>query len=275
MQILLGADPEVFVSMGGIPVSAHGMIPGTKKKPHPVEAGAVQVDGMALEFNIDPSATEEAFVHNLQTVFSKLESMIPEGHRLNVVPSVFFAPDHLKAQPKEALELGCDPDFNAYTGQTNERPDNQTTMRTAAGHVHIGWTKDAEPHSQMHFAMSRQLTRQLDFFLGIPSVLIDADKERRKMYGKAGAFRPKTYGCEYRVLSNFWLKSPDLMKWVFNTTQLAVSELLAGNELFDNSDVSPQDIIDPGMDTEANIHKLRKHNPEIWNKINTFQHLVG
>ena len=56
-QILVGCDPEVFVAKGGKFISAHGMIPGTKKAPHKVERGAVQVDGMALEFNIDPAAS--------------------------------------------------------------------------------------------------------------------------------------------------------------------------------------------------------------------------
>ena len=61
MQLLLGADPEAFVVLkdGGIPVSAHGLLPGTKDKPFPVEKGAVQVDGMAAEFNIEPAATED------------------------------------------------------------------------------------------------------------------------------------------------------------------------------------------------------------------------
>ena len=41
------------------------------------------------------------------------------------------------------------------------------------------------------------------------------------MYGKAGAFRPKPYGMEYRVLSNFWLTSDVHMGNVFHLVSRA------------------------------------------------------
>ena len=34
--------------------------------------------------------------------------------------SVHFDKDYMKTQPIEAIELGCDPDFNAYLKQENE-----------------------------------------------------------------------------------------------------------------------------------------------------------
>ncbi len=69
MEVLVGADPEVFVKdASGQNVSGHGMVPGTKKKPHPVRSGAGQVDGTALEFNIEPSKTEEEFVSRIRIV---------------------------------------------------------------------------------------------------------------------------------------------------------------------------------------------------------------
>ena len=54
----------------------------------------------------------------------------------------------------------------------------------------------------------------MDCFHGIISVLLDSSKSsarRKELYGKAGAHRPKDYGVEYRVLSNYWLKSPELV----------------------------------------------------------------
>lgn len=55
----IGADPEVFVGREGQFFSAHGLVPGNKRRPHKVDRGAVQVDGMALEFNIDPASSYE------------------------------------------------------------------------------------------------------------------------------------------------------------------------------------------------------------------------
>ena len=62
MDFLFGADPELFVKRDGEFKSGHGLIEGGKENPYPVERGAVQVDGMALEFNIDPAADEDNFV---------------------------------------------------------------------------------------------------------------------------------------------------------------------------------------------------------------------
>jgi hypothetical protein len=224
----IGADPEVFVvDAQGSPVSAYGMIPGTKEHPHPVPMGAVQVDGMALEFNIDPASTEDEFVLSVQTVMGHMESMIPEGHSLMVKPVSHFGKPYIEAQPIEAKVLGCEPDFNAYTGRANIPPDMDAPFRTAAGHIHIGW-RDGGEVDEEHIAVCEHLVKNLDFFLGIPSVVYDREKDRRILYGKAGAYRPKSYGVEYRVLSNFWLTSPERMRWVYRAVHRCWSQLSNG-----------------------------------------------
>lgn len=271
MEILLGADPEVFITKDGVPHSAHGLIPGTKKRPKKVKDGALQVDGMAGEFNINPAKTQAEFVHNTQSVLSQLAMQLPAGHAILIQPSVKFDKAHFEAQPQVAKMLGCDPDFNAYTRHANKAPDNNTTMRTAAGHVHVGWGKGFDIDSADHLAMCWDLVKQLDLFLGVPSVLLDKDgAERRRMYGKAGCFRPKPYGCEYRVLSNFWLKSPELMQWVFDQTMLAVKELMNGKKWFAGVEYDVVDVINGGWD----IKYFQKNHSEHWKKINTFEHLL-
>jgi hypothetical protein len=77
------------------------------------------------------------------------------------------------------------------------------------------------------------LVKQLDSYLGLPSLLFDRDTLRRKMYGQAGAFRPKPYGVEYRVLSNAWLLNENRMRFVFNQTTRAVNDLIAGVRVTD------------------------------------------
>lgn len=231
MTVLVGADPEIFVrNKKGQLRSAHGLIPGTKKEPYKVKNGAVQVDGMALEFNIDPADTKEAFIHNVGSVMRQLGDMVPD-YDLHVVPSVRFHWRHLAAQPKEALELGCEPDFNAYTEQETPKPNANTTLRTAAGHVHVGFCEDADPRDPEHFQRCVTLVKVMDAFLGVPSLNWDSDQKRRTLYGKAGAFRPKPYGVEYRTLSNAWLKRPELVGFVFDATQNAVNFLRSGERL--------------------------------------------
>lgn len=233
MQIKIGADPEVFMKKDGEYISAHGVIPGDKKNPHRVDKGAVQVDGMALEFNIDPAESEEEFCVNIETVMAQLVDMLPEGSAIDAIPTCHFGKEYIAEQPEEAKELGCDPDFNAYTGEQNDIPDVDLPFRTGAGHVHIGWTEGAEATGQEHMGMCQQLIRQLDYYLGVPSILFDRDTDRREMYGAAGAFRPKSYGVEYRVLSNAWLKRRELTAWVYRATCKAVEDLINGVDLFE------------------------------------------
>ena len=90
----------------------------------------------------------------------------------------------------------------------------------------------------------------MDFFLGLPSLAYDNDKLRREMYGKAGCYRPKPYGVEYRTLSNAWLKSEKLMRWVFRNTQEGMRRLVNGDALF-NKYGDIQAIINNSDKTEA------------------------
>lgn len=218
----IGADPEFFVKKYGKLQSAYGLVPGTKDHPYKVKKGAVQVDGMALEFNIDPASTHSQFEENMTTVMDSIISMIP-GYEIFVEPVADFGLAYIKSQPKEASELGCSPDFNAYTKQANPRPDADTPFRTASGHVHIGWTKEAvDIENEGHLEACRALTKALDLYLGVPSLFWDTDDRRRSLYGAAGAFRPKPYGMEYRVLSNKWITSPILRSLVYHNTMDAI-----------------------------------------------------
>lgn len=230
MKITVGADPELFlVNKQGKYRSAHGIIPGDKKNPFKVSRGAVQVDGMALEYNIDPANDVEEFVFNNQVVMSELRNMVPDKYDFSIVPSCVFHATHMKKQPPEAVELGCEPDYNAYTLATNPRPDGETTLRTASGHIHIGFCDTNDPHGEEHMIRCATLVKQLDYYLGVPSLFWDKDTRRRSLYGKAGAFRPKTYGLEYRVLSNAWLLSEERMRFVYNATVIAVEDLIQGS----------------------------------------------
>ncbi len=237
-QILIGADPEVFMKNpnSDVFVSAHGHIPGDKEKPHPVQFGAVQVDGMALEFNITPAATMAEFLRNTKEVYSQLRGMVP-GYNVVADPVAFFDNDYFDQQPEESKALGCSPDYNAWTELVNDAPATDVFggrhMRVAAGHIHIGWTEGKRPDDQTHFSDCCALVRQLDYYLGLPSLLWDPDTQRRQMYGKAGAFRPKPYGCEYRVLSNAWLKSDYLMRWVYTAARKGTLDLFNGIDLVD------------------------------------------
>lgn len=231
----LGADPEYFLTKNGEAYSAYGVIPGTKAEPYKVDYGAIQVDGMAVEFNIDPvTLTDdfnggdfEGFNNNITAVMNQLEVQAKKHDgdlSFNISPVQEFSDEVLKAQPEEAIELGCNPDYNAYTLLENPQPDGAAVnYRTASGHIHIGWGADIPQDHPDHIEICSSFVKYLDASVGLFMTIIDSDPRRRVLYGKAGAFRPKPYGVEYRTPSNAWLTSVDRRKAVFDLARMAVA----------------------------------------------------
>ncbi len=265
MSYLIGADPEGFASQLGRVVSAFNLVPGDKANPYPVDKGAVQVDGMALEFNIDPASTEDEFYCNITEVVSQLRAMVPE-YDVVFEPVAEFTEDYLESQPIEATRLGCEPDFNAWRqGRVNPHPDSEVSFRTGSGHLHIGWMEEANITSPIHKEDCIAVVKQLDFFLGLPSLLFDNSTKRRELYGKAGAYRPKSYGVEYRVLSNKWVESEHLTRWVYRAANAALDSLVAGNDLSTKyPDIST---IINSSDVEAAMVIIKAENLEVPNAL--------
>lgn len=235
----IGCDPEIFVSdrETGRPISAHDLVPGSKKVPHKVKGGAVQPDGLAAEFNTDavPIDDFKAFDANIVSVLGQLKSIIPASARLNPVPTVFFDKEYYDSLPSTAKELGCDPDFCAYSddpSEANPRPDGDSGQRSAAGHIHVGWGSDIPTDHPDHIDVCRSFIRNLDVFVGVAMTAIDTDTERRKLYGKAGAYRPKSYGVEYRTPSNAWIINPVLRRFVHGLVGRAVKDMQGNEPMF-------------------------------------------
>lgn len=243
-----GCDPEVFIfDTQDRPVSAAGILPGTKAEPFKVEDGAIHVDGMAGEINIHPASTFSEFNRRIGRVLDELQSRLPDGYTWKALPSITFDEKVFMSAPDEAKELGCSPDFDAWTGDISPVPEPENPLsRCAGGHLHIGWRPDGEADAE-HIENCRDLVKQLDWHLAGWSLRLDEDANRRKMYGKAGAHRVKPYGVEYRTLSNFWITTRDRRLAVWNRMQ---------NALFD-------------MQTRFLPERNEKHNPTLVEAINT------
>lgn len=219
--IKIGCDPEGFLWDAGKFISADGLFPGTKEEPHPLDKGAVQVDGLALEFNIIPAETEEEFDKNISTVLAQIDEMVAKvDKKLRLVFRPIAKFDEVwKTIPDTSKVLGCDPDYNV-TGQVNPNPSEKlqnTPIRTAAGHVHIGYTEGKERGDDHHFAdccfIAEQFHRSKIFQ---PKV---ADEfTRLEYYGNNGAFRPKSYGVELRSPSNLWVPSSETRRATFRAS---------------------------------------------------------
>lgn len=263
----IGCDPEIFVvdRATNRPISAHDLIKGSKKEPHKVKGGAVQPDGLAAEFNTNPVPLEDfkAFDANITGVLSQLKAMIPATARLEPVPTVTFEKTYYDGLPKTAKELGCDPDFCAYSlnpTEANPRPDGDSGLRSAAGHIHVGWGSDIPTDHPDHIDVCRSFIRNLDAFVGLAMTVIDTCPERRKLYGKAGAYRVKSYGVEYRTPSNAWIINPVLRRFIHGLVGRAVKDMQQTTPMYiqmENAGVDVQSIINNG-DTKQAAEVLNK-----------------
>ncbi len=153
-----------------------------------------------------------------------------DKYSLVAKPCVFFTKAYWATVPEKAKELGCEPDFNAYTLRANEKPDAKMLMRTGSGHIHISWGDEVKVIRDDWIDQCADLVQHLDHHLFPQSKKWDTDELRRKLYGREGAFRPKKYGVEYRVLSNAWLSEYKIATYVFNSAQLITQKWLAGFE---------------------------------------------
>jgi hypothetical protein len=223
VKIKLGCDPEMFlVDATGKLRASCGLIGGSKTHPAPLPLGdgyAVQEDNVAIEFNIPPASNAREFVDNIRKTVLFLDRSVKGlyGLELSKLSAASFDKDQLESPA--AQEFGCDPDYNAWTGEQNPRPKAEDeTLRSCGGHVHVGF--DVVPDE----AYMQRVVKCMDAFMGVPSVLMDKGELRKKLYGKRGAYRYKPqYGGEYRTLSNFWVFDDRLIDWVFRNTEKAVN----------------------------------------------------
>lgn len=228
-NVTVGADPEVFlVNHEGKYISGVGKIGGTKAHPKPISAlgHCVQEDNVAIEYNIPPAKTKAEFVLANTFVLKYLDVKMKKlGLSLKLDASALF--EETELQTPQAMTFGCEPDYNAWTEDYNPPPrveEDTYLLRSCGGHVHVGFS---EPNTEKQVA----LIKAMDIYLGIPSLFMDKDSRRRKLYGKAGACRLKSYGVEYRTLSNFWLRSDQHIAWVWDRTMKAIDFVNAGKQI--------------------------------------------
>ena len=215
--LTVGTDAELPLFLpNGIPFPVTGLVGGTKRDPRPVkglpQGFALQEDNVNLEFNIRPASTPQEFNKNIVMILKAIKQELPPTVSYKVASATEYLPDFL--DHPAALRFGCDPDFNVYTGSENPRPrSTNPNLRTAAAHIHVGW---GTPTNEQR----RSMVKKLDFTIGL-AYCRKSSKVRKEMYGKAGSYRPKEYGVEYRTPGNEWLtgSGPEA---VFNLVRLAV-----------------------------------------------------
>lgn len=227
--LTIGCDPELFAFDQSAKsfVSCHPYLTGTKKEPTKVALGAIQLDGTSAEINIKPASTRVEFIRHISSVLHDTQKLLPSSFALTAVPSVTYPQKYYDELPSFTKESGCDPDYNAYTGDRNSHliPDNTAF---GGGHIHIGWEAYTKQAPALQELQAREMIKQMDAVVGLASLQWDKFQERRFAHGAAGNYRRKPYGVEYRSLSNAWLANIGLMEKVYDLTHLAASKYLEG-----------------------------------------------
>lgn len=213
-MVKIACDPEIFLYNGSQIVSAIGKF-ATKK----IGNVSIEVDNILAEFQIEPTDDRATFIIRVKRGIQAIKD--ESGMDICIKSSHTFTKEYLKSLPPKAFVFGCNIDMSAYTDKPNPKPNPYTNVRSAGGHLHIDLprTRGAQEGYTEHRVM---LVKLLDLYMGVPSVLLDRDRARRRLYGKAGAYRAKPYGIEYRTLSNFWLRDSRLIEWVYDQTETAL-----------------------------------------------------
>ena len=226
MEFTFGTDAEFFLHDGTRYVSAIPYIGdsthGTKHNPIKLPHGStVQRDNVAVEFATPPVSSFPELQSAIRWALKDVYAMLPKGMELHSIASVQFDANQL--DHPEAMEFGCDPDFNAWkNGKVNEKPwCGDGSLRSAAAHIHVGHSSLSQMRSKINFI------KLMDFKLGVTSIMLDTAPEsarRKLLYGKAGAFRPTSYGAEYRTLSNFWISCPIYAELFYKLTHAVLND---------------------------------------------------
>jgi Phage phiEco32-like COOH.NH2 ligase-type 2 len=265
IRLQMGCDPEVFIEKGGKIVPSEIALPASSLE---YDGGKIVRDGIQVELNPRDSHCNNILLVSIKSLIGQLSSFgaISKKTLVEVDEETF------NATTKASKSFGCKPSFDAYTKvETKRTVDPQVyRKRAGAGHIHLGYatTGDNTLRRKIKAALDDPIrtVKILDIVVGNTLVLLDRDpgsKERRETYGRAGEFRTPAYGIEYRVPSNFWLRSPVLASLVFKLSRQAVMIAAAegvGEELMAmvNQDDIVRAINENDFDlAKANFEKVR------------------
>lgn len=222
-----GSDPELMiqeVSSGKI-VSALRILKG-RDKYKPISLGdgmKCYADNVLIEASFPPYKSAEEMIQGFRVAFARMQEQVGANHR--ILSKAAHVYDDSELKDKRAREAGCSPNFDVYRRRMNKSPEFDGGMRTGSGHIHLGHEK------LIDMSGKEEAIKLIDIYAGCASIIFDKDETapmRRRLYGKAGEFRPTEYGCEYRPLSNWYLRTPETTKLVLDLVSYAMDHLDAG-----------------------------------------------
>lgn len=230
--VKFGCDPELFLLKKGKVIGSEKVLPEEGLTTDSVNSNGtiigqrkgIVLDGVQVELNPSPNTCRALLADEISLAFRTLKLHLAKMGDITASFSqiVEIDPKELEGLSDKSKALGCAPSNNIYDLKASIGVNPANYMkRSAGGHIHLGLSGDLIPHRE-------RLIPLMDIFVGNTSVLMDRDpgnKERRKVYGRAGEYRTPAHGIEYRTLSNYWLRAYPLMSGVMGMSKLVVSIL--------------------------------------------------
>ncbi len=245
-----GGDHEFsFVTASGKAFPATLLLPSQQEGITAVEYKACSLkpilyeDGMNGEFCVGTSGCREYLQDDMWYALKKAKEIAAKGYkgkRLKVKLGS-GAPTTTKLKEsggRKAMESGCDPDLNAYTGKTNYGIPNYERFAYAVCGFHLHC--DVKPPEGIDTTEGEQymadLCKIFDLMVTLPFMLIEPIEEHAKIrraagYGRAGSFRIKDYGIEYRTLSGNGLLCPEFSSFLMGMCRTSHQCMDARDEL--------------------------------------------
>ena len=228
-SLQFGSDPELFYEINGV------MVPSTQVIINDTEL--VTKDGFQVELHPHKTHCRQlgaSFIGRCLKEASLLGKMV--GAKLSFKLAYRVDDKVWKKTNKATKMFGCHPTENAQEKNPKRVTGLREKFRAGGGHIHLGGLTEKEKRNLP------TIIKIMDIVVGNTLVLLDRDKAnitRRKNYGRAGEYRPKPYGLEYRVPSNFWLKHYVLWSLASGQMRNAIAYYRLGltDELFKRFDM--------------------------------------
>lgn len=193
----LGIEIEMAVYQKSEPITCWFM-PYTKDDPCSINGHLLHKDASMFELAIAPASEPSELDSNVFDAFKYADTMLPDGAVMRPVPAVEYTDEALSLDPYASI-LGCGASQNIY-GTPSIGDKYEDNYRYGGIHVNLEFHDKGTCPIETAF--------RLDYMLGLNSVINwedgyrDEMQRRRKYYGRAGEYRVKPFGMEYRTLPN-------------------------------------------------------------------------
>ena len=215
MKLKIGVEVELVVSNQREPVVCD-FLKYTKSKPLIDNGNLYMKDASLLEIALRPCSSPEQYEEAVEEGLYKANQLLPPNHSLSAQACTQYTQEQLDKDPYSSV-LGCGQSLNFYE---HRKMPAQYTDTSRYGGVHVNVSIGSK--------MPLSFVYGMDSIAGLLSAsewetdAPEKHRKRRTWYGRAGEYRRKPFGIEYRTLPSIAFFKMDGNK-LFSMVERALS----------------------------------------------------